>query len=93
MSLDVTVTNRNNTKAFRDKYDGQEYRFPPGETVTIPAEAAAHIWGYGLTPEERYKKLMRMGLANVKDGQKIFDNVVIRPKGNIEATGKEREIA
>lgn len=93
MTLAVKVTNRNNTTAFRDRFAGQEFKFPPGETITIPTEAAIHIWGYGLSPKERFQKMMRLGLANVKDGQKIFENVVIRPVGNVEPTGKEREVA
>ena len=88
----VKVTNRNNTGEFRDKYGGIEYRFPAGDTVTIPEEAAAHIWGYGLDDKERFKKMMRMGIANLKGGQRIWDNVVCRPAGGVEATGKEREV-
>ena len=94
MSLDVKVTNRNNTIRFKDRYGGFEYKLEPGETITMPAEAAEHIFGYGLEPKERFKKLMRMGLGNHPSGQKIFDNVVIRPVGhNVEPTGKERDVA
>ena len=93
MSIFVKVTNRNNVWKVRDKYGGVSYDFPPGETVTIPAEAAEHIFGYGLDEKERRKKMMRMGIANHKDGQRMWDNMVIRPTGNVEPTGKEREVA
>jgi hypothetical protein len=93
MSLTVKVTNRNNTWKIVDKYAGQVFKFPPGDTVTIPTEAAVHIFGYGLPEGERRKKMMRMGIANLKDGQKMWDNITIRATGNVEPTGKEREVA
>lgn len=93
MSLTVKVTNRNNVWKIVDKFAGQTFKFPPGETVTIPTEAAAHIFGYGLSEKERRQKFMRMGIANLKDGQKMWDNIVIRATGNVEPTGKEREVA
>ena len=93
MSLTVKVTNRNNTWKIVDKFAGQVFKFPPGDTVTIPTEAAEHIFGYGLSEPERKKKMMRMGIANLKDGQKMWDNITIRASGNIEPTGKEREVA
>ena len=88
----VKVTNRNNTVHFRDKYGGIEYKFPCGDTVTIPEEAATHIWGWGLSDPERHKKMQRIGLANRKDGKRIWENVVLRSTGKVEPTGKEREV-
>ena len=88
----VWVTNRNNTVTFRDKFGGQEYKFPPGESVTIPEEAAQHIWGYGLDEKGRFQKMMRMGLANKKEGPRWWSNVVLKPAGNVEPTGVEREV-
>lgn len=41
----VRVTNRN-TFQISDMYDGVPYEFPPGATVVIPPEAAAHIFGW-----------------------------------------------
>ncbi len=87
----VRVLNKNNTVKFKDKYGGIEYVFPPGEPTLIPAEAAEHIWGWGLDEKGRFKKMMRMGLANAKDGKKIWDNVVLKAN-TIQATGKEREV-
>ena len=93
MSLFVKVTNRNNVWKVVDKFAGQQYKFPAGETVTIPAEAAEHIFGYGLDEAGRAQKMRRMGIANLKDAQKLWDNIVIKPSGNIEPTGREREVA
>jgi len=86
----VKVTNRNNAWHVRDKYGGIEYKFPAGETVTVPAEAAEHIFGYGLDEKGRRQKFLRMGIANVKDGEKMWANIVIKPAGNVQPTGAER---
>ena len=88
----VRVTNRNPSWIIRDKYAGVEYKFPPGETVTVPKEAAEHIFGYGYTEKERFKKFLRMGIANAKDGRKMWDNIVMRPAGNVEPTGAVRVV-
>ena len=88
----VKVTNRNNIAHFKDKYGGIEYVFPCGETVAIPEEAAEHIWGWGLDAAGRFKKMMRLGIANRKDGQRIWDNVVLKSASNVAPTGKEREV-
>lgn len=87
----IRVLNKNNTVKFKDKYGGVEYVFPPGEPKLIPEDAAEHIWGWGLDEKGRFKKMMRMGLANAKDGKKIWDNVVLKAN-TIQATGKEREV-
>ena len=92
MSL-IAVTNKNNTTWFRDMHGGQAYEFPPGETVKIPEEAAVHIWGWGLDDKARFKKRLRMGLGNVKDGEKVWNNVVLKASGRVEATGVERDVA
>jgi hypothetical protein len=89
----VKVTNRNNAWRVRDKYAAIEYVFPPGETVTIPAEAAEHIFGYGLDERARFQKFMRMGIANHPQGKKMWDNIQIRPVGNVQPTGAERVAA
>ncbi len=93
--MNVKVTNRNNVWKVRDRFGGIEYVFPPGETVTIPAEAAEHIFGYGLDERERFKKFMRMGIANMPEGkgQKMWDNIVIKPAGGVQATGAVRDAA
>lgn len=89
----VRVTNRNNIWKVIDRYAGVEYKFPPGETVTVAAEVAEHIFGYGLPEKERFKKFMRMGIANHKDGKAMWDRIVIKPVGNVVPTGAVREAA
>ena len=89
----VRVTNRNNVWKLKDRYGGIEYKFPPGETVTIPAEAAEHIFGYGLDEKGRWQKFLRSGLANQKDGKAIWERMIVKPVGNIAATGVVREAA
>ena len=88
----VKVLNKNNTGKIVDKFGGQRYEFPAGETVTIPEEAAVHIFGYGLDPKERFKKMMRLGLANAKNGERIWSNFVLKPAGHVEPTGASREV-
>jgi len=88
----IHVTNKNNLGAYVDKFGGQVYKFPPGERVTIPLEAAEHIFGYGLPDKERFKKFMRAGLANAKNGERIWANFVLKPAGNVEPTGVSRDV-
>lgn len=89
----VRVTNRNNVWKVVDRYGGTQYTFPPGETVTVAAEVAEHIFGYGLSEKERLQKWMRMGIANMKDGKAMWDRISIKPVGNIVPTGAVREAA
>ena len=89
----VRVTNRNNIWKVVDRYAGVEYKFPPGETVTVAAEVAEHIFGYGLDEKGRRQKFLRMGIANHPDGQKMWERIVVKPVGNIAATGVVREAA
>ena len=89
----VRVTNRNNVWKVVDRFGGNEYVFPPGETVLVAAEVAEHIFGYGLPEKERFKKFLRMGIANMKDGKAMWDRIVIKPVGNIIPTGAVREAA
>lgn len=92
-SAQVRVTNRNNAWLIKDKFGGQEYRFPPGETVLVSAEVAEHIFGYGLDEKGRWQKFLRMGIANLPKGKEMWQRVDIKPVGNIQATGVVREAA
>ena len=88
----LKVTN-GNSNLLRDRCGGVQYEFPPNVPVMIPQEAAEHIFGYGLPEDERFKKFMRMGLANHPKGKEIWDNIRIRPVGKVEPTGAVREAA
>lgn len=92
-SAQVRVINRNNVWKIVDRYGGQEYVFPPGESVLVAAEVAEHIFGYGLDERGREQKFRRMGIANDKDGRAKWERIVIKPVGNIVATGAVREAA
>ena len=89
----VRVTNRNNIWKVVDRYGGQQYVFPPGESVLVAAEVAEHIFGYGLDERERFKKFMRMGIANDPKGKEMWDRIVVKPVGNVVPTGVVREAA
>jgi hypothetical protein len=54
----VRVTNRN-TFEIRDMHDGVPYEFPPGATVTVPPEAAMHIFGWPGEPHEMAAHMAR----------------------------------
>jgi hypothetical protein len=54
----VRVTNRN-TFEIRDMHDGVPYEFPPGQTVTVPPEAAMHIFGWPGEPHEMAAHMAR----------------------------------
>lgn len=90
-SAQVRITNRNNQWLVRDRYAGQEYVFPPGEAVTVAAEVAEHIFGYGLDEKGRWKKFLRMGIANHKNGQSMWSRIEMKPVGNLQFTGAARE--
>lgn len=89
----VRVTNRNNIWRVVDRFGGTQYTFPPGETVTVAAEVAEHIFGYGLDEKERFKKFMRMGIANHPKGKEMWERIVIKPVGGVVPTGAVREAA
>lgn len=92
-SAQVRVINRNNVWKITDRYGGQEYVFPPGESVLVAAEVAEHIFGYGLDEKGREQKFRRMGIANHPKGREMWERIAIKPVGNIVATGVVREAA
>ena len=73
----VRVFNKNPGK-LADKFAGEEYVFHPGASKIVPREVAQHFFGYGLSEKERNQKLQRLGLNLQKDGQKIFNNFVVK---------------
>lgn len=58
------VTNGNDTD-FTAGYDGVQYLFPAGKTVSCPDEAIAHIFGFGL--KDKTPILARHGWATVTE--------------------------
>ena len=49
----------NGEETFVARYDGVDYKFEPGVTVTIDEAAATHIFGFGL--EDKQRVLVRHG--------------------------------
>jgi hypothetical protein len=60
MGNQVFVTNQNK-EVHSDRYDSEEYVFPPGEAVLVPIEAAVHMLGYRLV--DKTDTLVRLGWA------------------------------
>jgi len=56
----VFVTNGND-EPYSDRYDGEDYTFPPGERVMITTDAATHIFGFNLV--DKSETLVRTGRA------------------------------
>lgn len=83
----IKVTNKNNRWHVIDRFGGVEWKFPAGETVEVPAEVAEHIFGYGLNEKDRFKKFMRMGIANHPEGKRMWENIVMKRVG-AEAASK-----
>ncbi len=54
------VVNRGH-EVFRDRFDGEDYIFEPGEPLEIPAAAAKLIFGWG--EENKGRCLQRLGWA------------------------------
>jgi hypothetical protein len=50
-NLRVAVLNDNPDLDYTDCFDGQQYRFPPGEVVTIPAPVAWFFFAYETRPD------------------------------------------
>lgn len=60
MSKMIFVTNKNDFH-HSDRYDGDDYEFPPGVRVALSEEAAAHMFGRGLP--DKTSTLQRLGWA------------------------------
>jgi hypothetical protein len=57
-SIWVWVINSSDQE-FKDRFDGEEYVFPPGEAVEIPGDGAKLIFGWG--EDDKYRALQRLG--------------------------------
>jgi hypothetical protein len=102
----IFVTNTN-SDAHADRYDGEDYEFPPNEAVLIPGDAAVHLFGYGM--KDKTDILLRLGWLNKYDPAKkqmvedpegikrlanfVFEDAVVRPRSALEAAIEEPEIA
>lgn len=98
MSREVFVTNTN-PKPYRDRYDGEEYVFPPNQAVVIPTDAAVHFFGYG--KKDKTETLHRLGksfhydreenaFTDDPDGVRwlanfLFEEAVLQPASALKA--------
>jgi hypothetical protein len=58
------VTNKNDF-VHEDRYDGEDYRFPPNERILISTDAATHFFGWNLV--DKTDTLVRLGWATRYD--------------------------
>lgn len=72
MNNEVIVVNKN-PKEFTDGINGMKWTFKPNEKVSIPLEAAVHI--FGLNVKDKTQTLRRLGLANHPDGAQWLKNI------------------
>lgn len=72
------VTNRNHF-TMRDRYDGVPIAFPPGVTINITRDQAAHFFGWPGTPDE-----MAVYMAK-RNGWNTIDYVKREPGAHPEA--------
>lgn len=61
MAFDFVFVTNTNDFLHTDRFDGEEYSFPPNEAVMIPIDAAEHMLAYGLA--EKTDVLVRLGWA------------------------------
>lgn len=62
MKLPKSIYILNKTdEEFRDRFDGEEYVFPPGKFVQVPIEAAKLIFGY--SEPDKLRAIRRLGWA------------------------------
>jgi hypothetical protein len=94
MGLNQVFVTNTNDEPHEDKYDGEDFVFPPHEPVLIPVDAAVHMLGYGLA--DKTDTLLRLGKATKVDPAKgqlvdnpdgvrwlanfVFDEAVVQPK-------------
>ena len=75
MNNEVIVVNKN-PKPFTDGFAGMTFTFEPNKKVSIPLEAAVHI--FGLNREDKVPTLRRLGLANHPDGKQWLENISMK---------------
>jgi hypothetical protein len=66
MGSQIFVTNKNDF-VHSDRYDSEDYVFPPNERVLIPMDAAVHLFGHNL--RDKTDALVRLGWAMKYDSR------------------------
>ena len=80
-TVEVTNTGKD---AFEDGYAGIRYVFEPGQKLSVPYEAAAHIFGYGMKDKE--DALARLGW--IETHKDLPEGLKRLAKFKIEGDGK-----
>jgi hypothetical protein len=102
----IFVTNKN-PELHADRYNGEDYVFPPGEKVFVPKAAATHMLGWNM--KDKSDALVRLGKAMrydpalknfVEDSEGVrwlanfvFDEAVMVPQSTLAAKLSMPEIA
>jgi hypothetical protein len=67
MAKQIFVTNKNSF-VHQDRYDGEDFVFPPGERVLISSDAATHLFAFNLP--DKSEALVRLGWSMTYDPEK-----------------------
>ena len=82
----VYVTNKWE-KPISFSFEYQNYLFPIGETVEVPADAARYIFGYG--EEDKVPNMVRLAIINttndIPEGYKIMEKFVVTEQAPLKA--------
>lgn len=65
MQSNIVFVTNTHKEVHSDKYNGEEFYFPPGKQVPISIAAATHMLGYGL--KDKTGTLQRLGRAFHQD--------------------------
>ena len=105
-SAAVFVTNENEF-IHEDRYNGEDFVFPPGEPVLVPFDAAVHMFGYQLA--DQTDVLVRLGWAMMYDPVKkqmvenpdgvrklanfVFEEATVQPRSALAKALQRSELA
>jgi len=88
----IKVTNASGSD-HQDRYNGVDYKFPYGESVIIPDDAAIHMFGMG--QQDKLRQITRLGWAPTgveMDGAlKRLDSFMLEPYDDEE--DEEQDVA
>lgn len=78
----IVVTNRN-AEEHKGKFNGKVYTFPPNQPVSIPEDAAMHLFAFGKSDADRARILVRNGWQRTGDNESV-----VGPKAAMERLNK-----
>lgn len=85
-TINLKVTN-NNDFTISDRFDGVPFEIEPGKSVTLPADAAAHLFGWqpGIEPRAMFLHVQKRWGWNTPEmvssgkAEKFFANLEFKP--------------